>query len=75
MTAENAIQVNFTIKKDVMGEWSRLQDFNIKENLQKTYITLVELNQMLSSLAGTYPQLMHLEVKAYEKNLNMQAKG
>ncbi|XP_013414480.1 carboxypeptidase D [Lingula anatina] len=55
VTSNPAVQVNFTLEKDDVEQWSKQNDFNIAKNLEQTYKTQEQIKEELIQMAKDNP--------------------
>lgn len=54
--------LNFTMKVDKSMEWSRLNDFQIKENLAASYLDNDQMRSAMADLENMYPDLVEVKM-------------
>ncbi|XP_061162564.1 carboxypeptidase D-like [Saccostrea echinata] len=67
VTSDVAVEVNFTLSRNELDQWSQNQDFDIKENMQRVYTNNTDLLAEMRSLAEGHPKIM--EVTELSTNL------
>lgn len=65
--------VNFTLAIDKSAEWSRGSDFDIKENLEATYLTNDQLKAAMADLENLYPDLVEVKMNEAQWNTHVPA--
>ncbi|XP_076044068.1 carboxypeptidase D-like isoform X2 [Oratosquilla oratoria] len=53
-----ATQVNFTLEDDDSQEWSKMEDFDLYENLEKDYLSNSQMKVAMASIENKYPSIV-----------------
>ena len=62
----SALVVNFTLEQDHILEWSATQDFDLKINLDTTYMSNGEMQEVVANLENDYPYLIEVYMNEAE---------
>ncbi len=72
-SSKSAQVVNFLLKVDKSSEWSKLHDFDIKDNLATKYLGNDGMKSAMADLENAYPDLVQAEMNEAEWNRQVPA--
>lgn len=61
VTSDEAVEVNFTLSRNELDQWSQREDFQLLENLKREYRSNLDLLSDMKSIAQSHSDVMEVQ--------------